>query len=90
VAIGTDVQAYDADLTTWAGITPSANVQSLCAAADYAAMLALLTGQAGASFSWNSQALTSVGAIGCASVTATGALADGSASTLQLVLLLVL
>jgi hypothetical protein len=40
--IGTDVQAYDADLTTWAGLTPSANAQSLVTAADYAAMRALL------------------------------------------------
>jgi hypothetical protein len=31
-------QAGDADLTTYAGITPSANVQSLLGAADYAAM----------------------------------------------------
>lgn len=35
---GTDVQAFDADLTTFAAITPSANVQSLLGAADYSAM----------------------------------------------------
>lgn len=32
----------DADLQTWAGVTPSANGQSLVAAADYAAMKTLL------------------------------------------------
>lgn len=37
-AIGSTVQAYDADLTTYAGITPSANVQTLLGAADYAAI----------------------------------------------------
>ena len=37
-AIGTTVQAYDADLTTYAGITPSANIQTFLGAADYAAM----------------------------------------------------
>ena len=36
--IGLNVQAYNANLTTYAGITPSANVQSLLGAADYAAM----------------------------------------------------
>jgi len=38
LVIGTDIQAYDADLTTYAGITPSADVQSLLGAANYAAM----------------------------------------------------
>lgn len=42
LVIGTNVQAYDADLTTWAGLAPSANAQSLITAADYAAMRALL------------------------------------------------
>lgn len=42
LVIGTNVQAYDADLTTWAGLTPSANAQSLVTAANYAAMKALL------------------------------------------------
>jgi len=40
--IGTDVQAYDADLTTWAGVSSSANGRSLVSATDYAAMKALL------------------------------------------------
>jgi hypothetical protein len=38
LAIGSDVQAYSATLTTYAGIAPSANVQSLLGAADYSAM----------------------------------------------------
>jgi hypothetical protein len=37
LVIGTNVQVYDADLTTYAGITPSANVQTLLGAANYAA-----------------------------------------------------
>lgn len=37
LAIGTNVQAFNANLTTYAGIAPSANVQTLLGAADYAA-----------------------------------------------------
>ncbi len=48
--IGTNVQAYDADLDTWAGLTPSANAQSLVTAANYAAMRALLDVEAGTDF----------------------------------------
>lgn len=35
---GVDYQGYDADLTTYAGITPSANVQTFLGYADFAAM----------------------------------------------------
>jgi microcystin-dependent protein len=49
-AIGATVQAYNANLTTWAGIAPSANVQSLVGAADYAAMRALLDLEVGTDF----------------------------------------
>jgi hypothetical protein len=48
--IGVTVQGYDADLATWAGITPSANAQSLITAANYAAMRTLLDLEAGTDF----------------------------------------
>ena len=37
LAIGSDVQAYAANLTTYAGIAPSSNVQTLLGAANYGA-----------------------------------------------------
>jgi len=50
LAIGTNVQAFSANLTTFAGITPSANTQSLLAAANYVAMRGLLDLEAGTDF----------------------------------------
>lgn len=43
LAIGTNVQAFNSNLTTYAGIAPSANVQSLLGSADYSAMRTLLS-----------------------------------------------
>jgi hypothetical protein len=50
LTIGTHVQAWDAQLDTWATVTPSANGQSLVSAADYAAMRTLLDLEAGTDF----------------------------------------
>ncbi len=43
LAIGTNVQAFSSNLSTFAGIAPSSNVQSVLSAADYAAIRALLS-----------------------------------------------
>lgn len=66
LVIGTDVQAYDADLTTWAGLTPSANAQSLVTAADYSAMRTLLGLRPGADVQVYDATLASIAALGTA------------------------
>jgi len=48
--IGVTVQAYDADLTTFAAIAPSANIVSFLGAATYAAARALMDLEAGTDF----------------------------------------
>uniref|UniRef100_A0A6M3JVX4 Putative tail protein n=2 Tax=viral metagenome TaxID=1070528 RepID=A0A6M3JVX4_9ZZZZ len=60
LVIGTNVQAWDADLDTYAGITPSANIQTLLASASFAAIMANLSGTATATFGWNSQSLSGI------------------------------
>lgn len=45
--IGTDVQAYDADLTTWAGITPGAGVGTFLATPSSANLASAVTDESG-------------------------------------------
>jgi len=63
-AIGVTVQAYDADLTTWAGITPGANVGTFLATPSSANLRAALTdetGTGGAVFADAPQFTTGIG-----------------------------
>lgn len=67
-AIGTTVQAYDADLTTWAGITPGANVGTA---------LAVAVGSAGAFVTFNGaggtpSSMTATNLTGTASINING------------------
>lgn len=71
--IGTDVQAWDAQLDEWATVDPSANGKSLVAAADYAAMKALLDLEIGTDVqAWDAQldSLSAASANGVSLVTA--------------------
>ncbi len=43
VAIGSDVQAYDADLTTWAGITPASGISAFLATPTSSNLMTALT-----------------------------------------------
>jgi hypothetical protein len=60
LGIGVNVQAYSANLTTYAGIAPSANVQSLLGAANYAAMKTLLSLTVGTDIPARSPSIQSV------------------------------
>jgi hypothetical protein len=56
LAIGTDVQAYSANLATYAAIAPSANVQTLLGSANFAAFISSL----GLTIGTNTQAYSSL------------------------------
>lgn len=62
LVIGTNVQAFDADLTTWAGLTPSANHQTLVTQ-TFAQMRASLDLEAGTDFNAYSARLADVAGI---------------------------
>jgi len=47
LVIGTNVQAYDADLTTWAGVTPGTGVATFLATPTSANLQAAVTGETG-------------------------------------------
>jgi len=74
---GTLITATGVEVNSLDGITAAGT--SMIQAADAAAQLALLSGHAGAAFSWNSQNLTAVGTIGCNEIT----IADGHGLNLQ-------
>ena len=50
-------------LQVYHGINPAANVQSLLGAANYAAIMALLSATAGATFDWNDQQISNIKSI---------------------------
>jgi hypothetical protein len=47
LAIGTDVQAFDSDLSTWAGVTPAAGVATFLATPSSANLAATVTNETG-------------------------------------------
>lgn len=47
LAIGTDVQAYDADLATWAGVTPAAGIATFLATPSSANLKTAITDETG-------------------------------------------
>lgn len=75
LAIGTNVQAWDAQLDIWAGVTPSANGQSIVSAADYAAMRTLLNVENGATADMTGAEIAA--AIDIQNATAAGTFAAG-------------
>lgn len=82
LVIGTDVQAYSANLATWSGVAPSANGQSLVAGANYAAMRALLDLEAGTDFlAYSAFSANGISLVGAANYAAMRALLDLEAGT---------
>jgi len=81
LTIGTHVQAYDADLTTWAGVTPGANVATALAVAIGSNGAPVVLG--GALGTPSSGTLTSVSGLPAAGVVGTAAVLGANAFTGQ-------
>lgn len=80
VAIGSDVQAFDADLSTYAGITPSANVQTLLGSANYSAFRSSLGVSIGSDVQAFNSTLANIAAgtwTGASSITTLGTITTG-------------
>jgi len=81
LVIGTNVQAYDADLTTWAGITPGTDVATALAVAVGTAGAVILNG--GALGTPLSGTLTNATGLPAAGVTGTALVAAAIGTTVQ-------
>lgn len=83
----TQYQPVNAALTSLASLTYSSASYILYGNTNTLTLRTLsgvlqdLSGNAGASFAWSGQSLTGINDVGCATVTATGAISDGAAST---------
>lgn len=89
LVVGTNVQAFDADLSTYAGITPSSNIQSMLAAANYAAMRALMDVEVGVDFNaYDADLTTYAGITPSANVQSLLGAADYAAMRTQLGLII--
>ncbi|MEY2500577.1 MAG: hypothetical protein QOI07_911 [Verrucomicrobiota bacterium] len=87
LVIGTNVQAYDADLDAWAGITPASGIGTFLAAPSLANLKAAITDET--TVGWNLLTLANPGAITFLQVNADNTVTAQSANAQRIALSLV-